>query len=82
MRKVFLIFIFVFCCVTPVALAGDSASLPVSCTIPAIPGVNVPLLEKEQIQVVPESEELIQQQTEENTSVTSEQLLVKTYYAR
>lgn len=33
--------------VTDAAQAGDGLSLSVSCTIPAIPGLNVPLIEEE-----------------------------------
>ncbi len=29
------------------SLAGDSASISISCTIPAIPGINVPLITEE-----------------------------------
>lgn len=35
---------------TNVALAGDSLSFSISCTIPAIPGVNAPLIEEEKTQ--------------------------------
>jgi hypothetical protein len=83
MRKGVLVFFFAFCCVTRFAYAGDTASLPVSCTIPAIPGVNTPLLEQEQVQLSPETEELIQQDAPTAAiSVSSPQVLVKTYYAR
>lgn len=83
MRKGVLVFFFSLCCVTRFAYAGDTSSLPVSCTIPAIPGVNTPLLEQEQVQLSPETEELIQQDAPMATiSVSSLQVLVKTYYAR
>ncbi|MBN1914007.1 MAG: hypothetical protein JW788_06375 [Candidatus Omnitrophica bacterium] len=32
-----------------IALAADNASFQVSCTMPAIPGVNVPLVEKVEV---------------------------------
>jgi hypothetical protein len=30
-----------------IAVAGDNVSIPVSCIIPAIPGINVPMLDKQ-----------------------------------
>jgi|GEM_PF-5832923 len=81
MKKTFLALILAFCCAYTLAHASDTSSLPVSCTIPAIPGVNTPLLEQEQVN--PETEELIQQDAQAaSVSVTSAQVLVKTYYAR
>ncbi|KPK97307.1 MAG: hypothetical protein AMJ95_09665 [Omnitrophica WOR_2 bacterium SM23_72] len=83
MRKILLAIILAFCCASTLAHAGDTSSLPVSCTIPAIPGVNTPLLEQEQVQLNPEAEELIQQDAQAaSVSVSSAQVLVKTYYAR
>ena len=34
-----------------VALAGEGVSLSISCTIPAIPGVNAPLIEEQKPQI-------------------------------
>ncbi len=83
MRKGVLVFFFALCCVTHLAYAGDTTSLPVSCTIPAIPGVNTPLLEQEQVQLSPETEKLIQQDAQAaSTAASSPQMLVKTYYPR
>lgn len=32
---------------------GDSANIPISCTIPAIPGLNAPLIQEESVAVRP-----------------------------
>lgn len=73
--------------------AGDSFSFSVSCSIPAIPGVNVPMLEEEKIRPAAKDD----RQAEENTPSQIEQdskkereadngqkemVLVKTIYAR
>lgn len=39
------------------AYAGDSATIQIGCTIPAIPGVNVPLLAQDQQAATPETQE-------------------------
>ncbi|MFH0827049.1 MAG: hypothetical protein V1923_04085 [Candidatus Omnitrophota bacterium] len=83
MKKMFMALILAFCCTVTLAHAGDTSSLPVSCTIPAIPGVNTPLLEQEQVQVTAEAEKLIQQDAQAaSVNVSTPQMLVKTYYAR
>lgn len=72
------------------SFAGNNASFPVSCTLPAIPGINVPLLEKEDIRNVPEvsrqvntdtkTPEIIQQDT--HTSGSGDKVILKTLYER
>jgi hypothetical protein len=70
---------------TSLLLASDSASIPVSCSIPAVPGLNVPLVEentqtnktsdaKEETTVANEEKEM---QLSENSSA-----FTKTLYAR
>lgn len=51
MNKILLIALAVSVCVVGFAYAGDSLTIGVSCTIPAIPGVNVPLTTAVQTQV-------------------------------
>lgn len=51
--------------------AQDSASIQVSCIMPEIPGVNVPLLEKETLVTKPE---LVQNQMTESDVTTNEPL--------
>lgn len=83
-------------------LAGDSLSLSVSCTIPAIPGVNSPLIEEEKIsetevdtatkpmskpqeEPLPESPQMIQQDSQEEETVDDGQrsvVIVRTIYSR
>ena len=53
------------------AFAGQSASIAVSCTIPAIPGLNAPLMESS-----------VPQQAKEAILVTGEKSQVRTYYVR
>lgn len=74
------------------AFAGNNASFAVSCTIPAIPGVNVALLEQEQIETKPvakpqektpeQAQEIMQQDSQTTSTNTQAQVLVKTFYAR
>ncbi len=55
------------------SLAGDTASYAVQCTIPAIPGVNAPLIEEDRITAPPSAS--LQEAVEkplEGTQVTSE----------
>lgn len=44
------------------ALAGDSVSLTMSCTIPAVPGLNAPFIEKETTKIQPPVSPVIEQQ--------------------
>jgi hypothetical protein len=84
--SIFLLFIFDF------VNAGDTASFAVSCTIPAIPGVNVPLLEQEQLKSKSdvtveeknqeEPQEVIQQNQTTQVNNPDSQVIVKTLYAR
>ena len=76
--------------------AGDSVSIAVTCTVPAIPGVNTPLLEAETTVVNPASQmskkgelpkysPVLQEDTEEedlNTENEKDIVLVKTFYVR
>jgi len=39
------------------AYAGDSATIQIGCTIPAIPGVNAPLLAQDQQAATPETQD-------------------------
>jgi hypothetical protein len=56
--------------------AGDSESFVVKCTIPAVPGVNAPLIEEEKVTVSAAQIETTSK-SEQGTSVT-----VKTIYDR
>ena len=47
MKRGVIIGLMIMCCFNDLAQAGNSLSLSMSCTIPAIPGVNVPLIEEE-----------------------------------
>ncbi|MFH1458669.1 MAG: hypothetical protein ABIG31_05890 [Candidatus Omnitrophota bacterium] len=83
MKKIYLVALLMLCCLFKLAFASDTTSFAVSCTIPAIPGVNAPLLEQEQVQSSPETQEIIRQDAQvASASVASMQLVVKTYYAR
>jgi hypothetical protein len=76
--------------------AEDSVSIAVSCTVPAIPGVNAPLLEAETTVVnsasqiskngqLPDQSPTLQEDTEEENLNTQNQkniVLVKTFYVR
>jgi hypothetical protein len=89
MRKiVWGVFIMVLC-LGGAAFAGDTQSLPVSCTIPAIPGVNVPLIVQEReepvkLQAKEESaRELVQQDSRSpGASIQMQLVRVQTFYAR
>ena len=60
MNKILLIALVVSVCGVSFAYAGDSLTIGVSCTIPAIPGVNVPLAAVQtQVQV---KEEAVQEE--------------------
>jgi len=74
------------------AYAGDSQTFAVSCTIPALPGVNAPLLKQEQLKSNSEAgpldktsdpaQEIIQQDSQPDTPNGASQVLVETFYAR
>ena len=55
-------------------LAGDSATLAISCSIPAIPGVNVPLLEEKSLRA---PADIPQETTEEPEKETPQPMLVQ-----
>jgi len=55
---------------TNTAHAGDGISLSISCTIPAIPGVNVPLIEEETLKT--QTDTHIAQKTEPQKETQSE----------
>lgn len=65
------------------ALAGDSVSIAISCTIPAIPGVNAPLLNatgQKQHQITQESQNELKQgrlQEELNSTIDSPAFIVQ-----
>lgn len=77
MKTVFLIVIFLGACVLSTAYAGDSITIAVSCRIPAIPGVNVPLQGQAQ-QVQPNAQTTQPQQMVETKSVVQNDGSVKT----
>jgi hypothetical protein len=54
------------------AFAGTSVSISVSCTVPAVPGVNVPLVESRQAALI----------EAQGSADASHGMLVKTFYAR
>jgi hypothetical protein len=66
--------------------AGDSKSFVVRCTIPAVPGVNAPLIEEEKvITPVSPAQEQNRQDAQIETTAKSEQdtsVTVKTIYDR
>lgn len=49
LSKKYLLVLIIIALLSGPALAGDTYSFKVSCTIPAIPGVNAPLLEEEKL---------------------------------
>lgn len=80
--------------ITDAAQAGDSFSIPVSCTIPAIPGVNAPPFNAEtntQEKMSKSNEALTETAQGENKAespsliqeeTTKEMRLIKTFYRR
>lgn len=80
MKRISPVALMILLCSLDIAFAGGNASFSVSCTIPAIPGVNTPLLVQEQVQLRPE--EIIQQETQVSGTSSESQVLVKTFYAR
>jgi hypothetical protein len=65
--------------------AGDSESFAVRCTIPAIPGVNAPLIEEETMAAPASFQDQNQQTAQVQTITKSEQdaqVTVKTIYER
>lgn len=71
------------------AFAGNSVSIPVSATVPAIPGVNAPLLEVQNERLPQQNQQqqlpLVQEDTKEekaNSDTQDEIVLVKTFYVR
>jgi hypothetical protein len=56
-----------------VAKAGDSYSIPVSCTIPTIPGINAPLIKEESLR---QSTGLTVQETV-NTAIRQDEIMKK-----
>lgn len=70
--------------------AGDSLSLAVSCSIPAVPGLNVPLIEEETTRTEPEQNTIIKNEIKEESKEQMPVMLVqedtaktvKTIYSR
>ena len=60
--KCFLIAAVIMLSSVDVGFAGDSYTIQVSCTIPAIPGLNVPLEDKTLMPVNKEAEKIMAQQ--------------------
>lgn len=76
-----------FLCAHTEAIAADSVQLTVSCSIPAIAGINVPLVEDEQIKTVPTGTPIqappsMVQQTDSAVVGAQAAVLVKTFYCR
>lgn len=91
MKRNFIISAIISLLLAGVACAGDNLSLSISCTIPAIPGLNAPLIEEEtlkvesQKEIQPQSPTMIQQDNQEEKLMYEEQnslVLVKTIYSR
>jgi hypothetical protein len=57
-----------------VGFAGDSATLAISCSIPAIPGVNVPLVEEKSLRT---PADIPQETAEEPQKETPQPMLVQ-----
>jgi hypothetical protein len=88
------VFIILLCAFTNATLAGNTGySIPVSCTIPAIPGINAPLIEQETVasgsQLAAMQEGQIagsQEQALEKEQITESQdgtlVATKTFYSR
>lgn len=73
-NSILIVLIFTFFVIN-LAQAGDSASIPVSCSIPAVPGLNAPLVEEKtpkDIATTVENENL-QDQTGEETVMPIEE---------
>jgi hypothetical protein len=60
--------------------AEDSVSISVSCTVPAIPGVNAPLLEAQSIKANPAL--LTSEEEDQSSEGQKDIVLVKTFYVR
>ena len=88
------VFIILFCAFTNATLAGNTGySIPVSCTIPAIPGINAPLLEEETVASgsqfsamqegqIQESQERALEKEQVTTSGDNTVVVTKTFYSR
>jgi len=89
------VFIILFGVFANTTLAGNTSySITVSCTIPAIPGINVPLLEEETVTTGPQIASAMQEgalQESQEQSLEKEQLatlqdgtlmITKTFYSR
>lgn len=76
------VFMIIALFLTGVAAASDSYSVKVSCTIPAVPGLNVPIVEEEK-PVIPQ-ETMVLNSVEQEARIKEEGplVLVKTVYAR
>lgn len=61
------------------AVAGDTFSYGVSCTIPAIPGVNVPLVEET---VIIASEDMSRNFIQKSSEDAAGGIVVKTFYEK
>lgn len=65
------------------AFAGNAASISVSCTVPAIPGVNVPFNEETALREATVSRPVYDQVVvQESETGESRKVLVKTFYTR
>lgn len=98
LRLVTILTIFVTLSDLDFALAGDSITFTVVCTIPLIPGVNAPLLEKEEVRTVTVSAQssspalpqgpavtIVQEETAKDTKMLDGAVmpvLTKTFYSR
>ena len=92
MKKIFPIVLIVLLFLTDAAQAGDGLSLSISCTIPAIPGVNAPLIEEETLKtqaddstVQSQPPVMLEEDSKEEKVTNEEQnplAMVKTIYSR
>ncbi len=88
MKKILIIGLIILLSLMNVAIAGDSLSFTISCTIPAIPGLNAPLIEEKasetQMNDTTAREMKVQQENELDTQeiIQEDRETVQTIYSR
>lgn len=88
MKKIFIIVFIILCSLIKIANAGDSLTFSISCIVPAIPGVNAPLIEEKtpeiQMNDAADREIKVQQESELATQelIQEDRETVQTVYSR
>lgn len=71
-----------------VAIAGDSLSFTISCTIPAIPGLNAPLIEEKTSEIQMNDTAAIEMKVQQESELDTQEIIqedretVQTVYSR